>query len=453
LNPVSRRARLVAATVFLAGLGAVAFATRHQEGYAAHEWGTFTSVQGADGALMDWRPLKTADLPRFVYDWSRPGLNRKANRGFDKGGLVTRQRMETPVIYFYADEEQSVEVTVKFPRGLITEWYPQVRQIGPAQVPPPALVTRLDAGVHKLGARPEFTFASLLSQRAAKDSRLVWSNVRILPRERHPDVAQLIPIQTNGSHYFAARETDAAFVSVNSLSRTNPGPEFEKYLFYRGVGNFSTPLHVTTDANSILSLTNTSAEALSHLFVLRVRDGRGNFVALDSLSPNAQRSVTLNVDEPPLPLSELAHKLGRRMVDALVREGLFRREAQAMVDTWKDSWFAEEGVRVLYTLPRAWTDATLPITLDPHPRELVRVMVGRAEVITPAMQQELAEQITAAKTGHAGAKEAGEAALKRFGRFAEPALQLATESAAPELRQVGWQLLQALNTRAQEKPL
>jgi hypothetical protein len=43
--------------------------------------------------------------------------------------------------------------------------------------------------------------------------------------------------------------------------------------------------------------------------------------------------------------------------------------------------------------------------------------------------------------------------LKRFGRFAEPALRLATESAAPEIRQVGWQLLQALNTRAQEAQL
>jgi hypothetical protein len=124
-----------------------------------------------------------------------------------------------------------------------------------------------------------------------------------------------------------------------------------------------------------------------------------------------------------------------------------------MVNSWKDSWFVEEGVRVLYTLPRAWTDATLPITLDPHPRELVRVMVGRAEVITPAMQQELAEQITAAKTGHAGAKEAGEAALKRFGRFAEPALRLATESAAPELQETGRKLLHALNARTSEKPL
>ena len=33
-----------------------------------HEWGTFTSVAGADGASLDWRPLAgPSDLPSFVY--------------------------------------------------------------------------------------------------------------------------------------------------------------------------------------------------------------------------------------------------------------------------------------------------------------------------------------------------------------------------------------------------
>jgi hypothetical protein len=36
--------------------------------YVAHEWGTFTSVQGADGAQMLWNPFNALELPRFVYD-------------------------------------------------------------------------------------------------------------------------------------------------------------------------------------------------------------------------------------------------------------------------------------------------------------------------------------------------------------------------------------------------
>ena len=35
-------------------------------GYIAHEWGTFTSVQGADGALLDWRPLETSRLREYL---------------------------------------------------------------------------------------------------------------------------------------------------------------------------------------------------------------------------------------------------------------------------------------------------------------------------------------------------------------------------------------------------
>jgi hypothetical protein len=35
------------------------------------------------------------------------------------------------------------------------------------------------------------------------------------------------------------------------------------------------------------------------------------------------------------------------MVRALVDQGLYEKEARAMVNTWQDQWFAEEGTRVL----------------------------------------------------------------------------------------------------------
>jgi hypothetical protein len=102
--------------------------------FAAHEWGTFTSVQGAAGGLLSWRPQPTAELPDFVCNWSKPGRNRQPGfmLGGGKGGLTTLQRMETPVIYFYAKQETTVDVNVRFPKGFITEWYPQTSEIGPA---------------------------------------------------------------------------------------------------------------------------------------------------------------------------------------------------------------------------------------------------------------------------------------------------------------------------------
>lgn len=145
----------------VAGLGAAVlvsafFRGRPDAGFVAHEWGTFTSVQGGDGALLGWRPLETSRLPKFVYDWTRPRLRRQpaAQQAFGKGGLITLQRMETPVIYFYADRERTVDVTVRFPQGLITEWYPQTDRIGPSTVPVPRLVARLAEYAHKAGVKP-----------------------------------------------------------------------------------------------------------------------------------------------------------------------------------------------------------------------------------------------------------------------------------------------------------
>src|SRR5438105_3119007 len=133
-------------------------------GYVAHEWGTFTSVQGGDGVLLDWRPLETSRLPGFVYNWSNPGLNRQVRPVFGKAGMIALQRMETPVIYFYSDHAQSVNVSVDFPKGIITEWYPQAKQIGPSTVPIPAAVAKADNAVHRVGAKPDFTFESLLNK-------------------------------------------------------------------------------------------------------------------------------------------------------------------------------------------------------------------------------------------------------------------------------------------------
>ena len=46
-----------------------AFAKNHipDSDFVAHEWGTFTSVQGADGVQFDWNPFVAPELPKFVY--------------------------------------------------------------------------------------------------------------------------------------------------------------------------------------------------------------------------------------------------------------------------------------------------------------------------------------------------------------------------------------------------
>src|SRR5262245_39789157 len=421
------------------------------ENFVVHEWGTFTSVQGADGILMEWNPLVTTELPSFVYDLKKPsGDPRRLFAGvFTKDSYRTLQRMETPVLYFYSDRERTVDVTVKFPEGRITEWFPQAREFGPSTMQPRAVLGELDALANRAGVRG-VNLSSLDTKKGISESLVRWTDVRILPAKQHGDLQALMPGDASGSHYYAAREADADFLRVNARVKDDYKPEHEKFLFYRGVGNFKTPLQVTLsgDNDEHVSLRNTGGEPLSDLFVLHMRNGQGKFLYLDQLAPRAERAVNLDPKKDTVSLSELADRISGQMRVALVQQGLYEREAAAMVKTWRDSWFEEQGLRVLYVLPRAWTDRVLPIGIEPKPQELVRVMVGRAEVITPTMEWKLMKQIVryseADETERRGVVE-GTRQLG-LGRFAEATTRrLTSKISNREFNQVSWQLLDAVS--------
>src|SRR4051812_25042938 len=61
------RFRPMFAAAILFALGFLAPSSHAGSTYTAHEWGTFTSVQGANGDLLSWRPLQSSELPAFVF--------------------------------------------------------------------------------------------------------------------------------------------------------------------------------------------------------------------------------------------------------------------------------------------------------------------------------------------------------------------------------------------------
>ena len=103
-----------------------------------------------------------------------------------------------------------------------------------------------------------------------------------------------------------------------------------------------------------------------------------------------------------------------------------------MIKTWRDSWF-EEGTRVFYILPRQTTDAVLPITIEPRPAELVRVLVGRAEVITPEMEKSVRAQVKLLSDPSPQVREAAAQAIREHGRFSEPILKSIFEHEGDEV--------------------
>jgi hypothetical protein len=377
-----------------------------------HEWGTFTSVQGGDGELLSWQPLLTPDLPKFVYEWQRPGFGHQSPVLLLKGGIRSLQRMETPVIYFYSDRELTADVTVNFPAGFITEWYPQAQQVG--RITPPQSASEAS----RMAFIPAFS-----------NSVIAWRGLRILPADA-PDLTARLPHDHSDNHYYAARETDSAFVHVATGGTNGMTSELERLLFYRGTGDFTTPLRVTVTEAGFLSVANTGAEPLPDLFLVERRNGQGSWTQLQQLAPGqTKRWQELTAPEKLGSVSSemFSQQLGARLEQALVRAGLYPREAAAMVKSWSKSWFTEDGVRVLYILPRAWTDATLPLTLNPRPDKLERVMVGRAEIIPPTLQKELATLITQTQSGVSSASNQLQQVVTKLGRFYDPAQQLARQ--------------------------
>ncbi len=400
--------------------------------FVVHEWGTFTSFSGSNGVQLDFRPLLDSDLPGFV-------LNRERQAGarslLTKSSLFAPLRMETPVTYFYVDEPREVEVKVGFPGGLLTEFYPPVREMQPAynrKRPETLGPSTLDWGkvqlIPEAALRPKLgndTLSELLAHR----------------------LMQAAPPPAFGNfHYDAARATDSALVAVNlpappDASKTplsDPPPSglhVEKFLFYRGVGKFPLPISADVQADGRVHVQNTGGEPIRSLFLIDVtpRDNgvrilRGHLSAL-----NAKADATLPSLNEPITPDDLRGEVQR----ALVQEGLFEKEAAAMVQTWSDSWFREPGLRLFYLLPSAVTDSVLPLHITPPPDETVRVMVGRMELLPPSQEAKLSEAVTLHRKLRAEHREEGNqeplpppTILRTLGRFAEPALVRARELAA-----------------------
>jgi hypothetical protein len=343
------------------------------EKLTVHEWGTFTSVAGADGVPLVWNPFSgPTDLPRFVH---RPD----PLLGYlDKRAYRPTIRMETPVLYFYSGRETAVSVKVDFPRGAITEWYPQGQLTG--------------RGID-------------------------WGTVHV-----RPGAPDQFPREAQASHYYPARETDAAPIQVLTPGLTQD----EKFLFYRGVGTFPLPVRITL-ANDRVTVKNLGKDPVPAI-LFENRNGRSGFRVLGAI----RDSVGAERPELAMPTSEAMAELER----TLIKSGLYEKEARAMLKTWRDSWF-EEGIRLFYIVPRAAVDAILPLTLDPKPQELSRVFVGRAEILTPEMEQRMREIVK--RVGNdplAFLKE-----VQPFGRFAQPLLWRATagfreEEVMPAIRRL-----------------
>jgi hypothetical protein len=305
-----------------------------------------------------------------------------------------------------------------------------------------------------------------------KRSSLDWGRIHLIPIDRlqaHVDDPVrrhlLEPLLQNGLtpfcdarfHYGHARETDSALVHVHRPKPEATGPAlapagdfFEKFLFYRGVGNFDLPLKLMASSDSTFELANSGRDPIGSLFLINVDNQAIRFTTFEQI-PSGSHIQLMQTGK-----ATTVEVLADAVKDSLIEAGLYEKEAIAMVNTWRSSWFGEVGTRLLYILPRSMTDAVLPLTISPQPQQTVRVLVGRMEIMTPQQESRVAALVkssyaqrqTANLSGHMpryfGPKE-----LTSLGRLAEPALaRVRIISKDPEVRAEAAALLQQLTGTA-----
>jgi hypothetical protein len=306
-----------------------------------HEWGTFTVLQDENGQAIPGINIDDEPVPDFVHRIGG-GLIRPAGVPTIASKVPLPNchpdvvmRLETPVIYFHSPDEKEtvVDVEVAFPAGWISEFYPNAEVVAPG----------LERG--------------RIDRHAA--GTLIWRGLRVGGRADGP--------ATDAHVWRAPRAVDA-------VSVTTPAGETERYLFYRGVACLEAPVRVVRDGEE---LTMTGPTRVGWL-----ADFRGNGEV--AFVPAGPRMPTRPAGHSRKNLSRLRAEMRRE----LIAEGLYPKEADAMLNTWEESYFQSRGLRLFYLVPREWTDRHLPLKISGE-TEVTRVMIGRIELVTPEQRATL----------------------------------------------------------------
>ena len=309
-----------------------------------HEWGTFTCLQDPDGKAIGGINIDDEPLPAFVYD---EGLihYRSVPRGKGLPRLLpdVTMRLETPVLYFYPSTPKvdNLRVEVSFQNGWLTQFFPK------AQVE--------NAGFKSGKIAP------------GTAGTLIWEKLSIAGMGDGPSTTSKI--------WLAPRAVDAASVTTESGER-------ERYLFYRGAGKLDAPVKVVRSGDTLaFQIENPWRGKIPGVYLLADfrQDGLCAFRSIATGGTLPSANSRFEESEYTRENRQIIRQILRKM---LIDDGLFPKEAEAMLNTWEHSYFDTPGLRLFFLAPKAWTDEVLPLQISVE-SEVSRVMIGRVELIRP----------------------------------------------------------------------
>jgi len=356
-----------------------------QDRWTIHEWGTFTSLQNESGDTLSGVNTDDEPVPDFVHRIGYDFVQRTSqmpsilSKGVIRCHPDVTMRLETPVIYFHPPKSQTkpeaVNVTVKFRGGWLTEFFPDADPVAPG------LIVSRDPTNHLISYNASATLGP------NTESKLEWDNLEI------GGAPGTVP-DTSSHVWISPRAVQTASVRASN-------GEGEKFIFYRGIARIDAPLKVSHDPNTgdllfrshLGELPEDKPLAVRSMWLVDIRkDGKIAFRTLPSVTLDHNSKKILAHTSPGFAESDFSTanlpKLKDSLQCALVADGLFTDEAQAMLNTWEFSYFKSPGLRVFFLVPRAWTDFYLPLQTS-LAADINRVMVGRIELITPGQRKAL----------------------------------------------------------------
>jgi hypothetical protein len=332
-----------------------------------HEWGTFTCLQDESGKAIGGINSDDEPVPEFVHDIAPhlliptdPETPPPRSKSIPRCHTDVNMRLETPVVYFHPADgfARHFNFSVLFHRGWLTQFFPE-------------------ATAHAYGIK-DGQVGSLASFGGGS---LQWNDISLGRSEEGPATASRI--------WNAPRQVDAATIEVKG--------EHEKYLFYRGVAHLDAPVLVRRSGPELIITKETkdngqqSTRDIKQLWMLDVKgEGRAAFRIVRPYDQGPALVAKTPAEFAPEEYADTAiHDLRESMRAALMEQGLFEDEANALLNTWQVSYFQSAGLRLFFLVPEVWTNRVMPLTIRaPHGEKLIdaaitRVMVGRIEIVTP----------------------------------------------------------------------
>ena len=343
-----------------------------------HEWGSINIVTGTNQVNVGDISDDQSDLPNFVEVWK-------------KQAVIRPMVIEKPIIYFYTDKVQKVSVSVRYPNGIFTQWWPKPNSFYPN---PP-----------RNGARP-----------VNNNGSLYWS-LTLLPGNKFDSA---MPKMKDHPWWNIARDVDAATVQ-SSRGGT------EKFLFYRGAGVFKPSLKVDTDKEGNFLLASEPGASSKDVYTIDIKENAEPLIHYYSSIQAGEKSQKTEINSIEGAAKHLQAKLEKR--------GLFTKEAAGLVKIWKEQMFSKPGQRAMYMMSEKDVDTMLPLKITPKPDKQVRVILVRFECLTASTRKQIEKWINELGSKAYKDRQAAEEKLVKTGRVGEAVMRSAFKSAKdPEVK-------------------